>query len=242
MRKTLFISDLHLHPSQPEIEEAFLQFLKQDAPNADALYILGDLFEFWMGDDDINSPYQNVLHALKETSRDLPVYFMPGNRDFLVGSDFETITGCQIISDGLIIDLYDQQAILLHGDTLCTDDVEYQKFRKEVRSAEWKNNVLSMSLGDRHQYFVSLRQQSQSAIEQKSSEIMDVNSDAVISTIKSTKVDLMIHGHTHRPGTHSYNINNKDVKRIVLGDWYDQGSMLICTDNGQCDLQSISYN
>lgn len=241
MRKSLFISDLHLHPDHPEIEQSLLAFLQQDNSDTDAIYILGDLFEFWLGDDDIETPYKEVITALQQASSRVPLFFLPGNRDFLVGVTFQADTGCKIIEDGLVFDLYGKKTMLLHGDTLCTDDIEYQRFRTEVRSDSWKDNVMAMALDERRQFFRSLRQQSQNAIREKSSHILDVNSDAVISAFKTSGIDLMIHGHTHRPGIHTYKVSDKTVRRIVLGDWFEQGSLLTCMENGEHALTSITH-
>lgn len=242
MRKTLFISDLHLNPAHPEIEQAFLKFLAGETNDIDTLYILGDLFEYWIGDDDIDTPYKTVLHKLMEVSAHFPLYFLPGNRDFLVGETFEKNTGCKIIKDGLIIDLYGTKTMLLHGDTLCTDDIEYQQFRKQVRSEKWIQQAMSMSLDERRQYARQLRQESQKSMQHKQAEIMDVSPDTVMTTFRSYDIKLMIHGHTHRPGIHSYSINNRETRRIVLGDWHRQGSFLVYPENGQYSLESIAYS
>ena len=232
MQKTLFISDLHLHSNRPDINQLFLQFLEQEASTADALYILGDLFEFWIGDDDIDGEYHEVIQALRQlTNTGVPVYFMRGNRDFLIGECFAEQTGCTLLDDPTVIELYGERVLLMHGDTLCTDDVEYQAFRDEVRTAAWQERVLAIGLEERVNYFQTLREASQKSIQEKPQAIMDVNQGAVEAAMSDAQVTTLIHGHTHRPDTHHFSLDGQPAKRIVLGDWYEHGSVLVATED-----------
>jgi len=233
MQPVLFISDLHLHSSRPDITRLFIDFLQNEAGEASALYILGDLFEFWIGDDDNREEYGEVIEQLKQlTSTGTPVYFMCGNRDFLVGEDFSKQTGCIILDDPSVINLFGENVLLMHGDTLCTDDQDYQAFRAEVRSEAWQANVMSMPIDERIEYFQSLREASRKSIQEKATEIMDVNQTAVEKSMRDSGVSTLIHGHTHRPDIHHFLIDNQPARRIVLGDWYDQGSVLVCDEAG----------
>jgi len=225
MQPLLFISDLHLHESRPQITKLFFSFLKKEAITASAVYILGDLFEFWAGDD--AGAYPEVINALRATTQnDIPVYFMRGNRDFLAGRQFEHDTGCVLLDEPTTIQVGDQNILLMHGDTLCTDDSEYQTFRQEVRSSEWQKKVTSMPLPERMDYFQSLREASQKSIQQKPANIMDVNQHAVEMAMLEADTKLLIHGHTHRRAIHKFTLNDEPATRIVLGDWYEDGNAL----------------
>jgi len=225
MQPLLFLSDLHLHGSRPQITDLFFRFLKSEATSASAVYILGDLFEFWAGDD--SNIYPEVISALRATTQSgLPIYFMRGNRDFLVGKQFAQDTGCNILDDPTPIQVGTQRILLMHGDTLCTDDIEYQSFRQEVRSDEWQQKVMSMPLPERMDYFKSLREASQKSIQQKPANIMDVNQHAVEKEMLKADTRLLIHGHTHRKAIHEFMLNDEPATRIVLGDWYENGNAL----------------
>lgn len=223
---TLFISDLHLDQARPEIIEIFRQFIAEEAVNADALYILGDLFEAWIGDD-ANDPTGNQFIEAMRPMRDArrPCFYMHGNRDFLLGEDFAKKAGLTLLPDPAVIDLYGTLTLLMHGDSLCTDDEAYQTFRKQVRSPEWQRQFLAQSV-EKRQAFASLaRQESQRHTgDRGNAAIMDVNQDAVEAAMTSAKVYRMIHGHTHRPDTHSFKLGSASAERIVLGDWYEQGN------------------
>lgn len=233
MQPVLLISDLHLHVSRPNITELFLKFLKEEAGKADALYILGDLFEFWIGDDDPRVDYIEVIAQLQLLSgSDTSVYFMPGNRDFLVGDSFSRQSGCTLLNDPTQITLFGKKVLLIHGDTLCTDDHDYQEFRLEVRSDEWRTRVLAMPVDERIEYFDSLREASQASIQEKASDIMDVNQSAVETAMLNADTLTLIHGHTHRPAIHDFLLDGQPAKRYVLGDWYEQGSVLVCDKDG----------
>ncbi|MEE4380142.1 MAG: UDP-2,3-diacylglucosamine diphosphatase [Candidatus Competibacteraceae bacterium] len=236
---TLFISDLHLDTRRPAIVSLFLDFLQRQALEVEALYILGDLFEVWIGDDDDAELGNTVAQALQNlTQQGVPVYLMHGNRDFLIGQRFAATSGVQLLPETLVIDLYGTPTLLMHGDTLCTDDIKYQTFRAQVRSSRWQAQMLSRPLEERRLFGQQLRQESQQAVADKSPEITDVNPHAVIAIMRALEVYQLIHGHTHRPAVHSLVIDQKPACRMVLGDWYGQGSVLVCDAKG-CTLQSL---
>lgn len=239
---TLFISDLHLDPQRPAITRLFLDFLERRAAQAEALYILGDLFEAWIGDDDDSDLGKQVASALKSLNRKgVPVCLMHGNRDFLLGEDFAAAGAVQLLPEALVIDLYHTPTLIMHGDSLCTDDVEYQAFRAQVRSPQWQARILALPLAQRRSLAHQLRNDSQTALREKAIEITDVNQDAVIRAMETYHVRRLIHGHTHRPGIHQLMIGGLPAQRIVLGDWYEQGSVLSCAARG-CRLQRLSLN
>ena len=224
---TLFISDLHLEAERPDIGRQFLEFLKTDASEAEALYILGDLFEAWVGDDDPNAHYFNIKRALRKLSDNgIPVYFMHGNRDFMIGKGFANETGVTILPDPCKVDLYGQKALLSHGDALCTDDVQYQRVRKMTRDPDWQASMLAKPLKERLRIAEEARRQSLEQTLNLSMNIMDVNADAVKNVIIKHGVDILLHGHTHRPDVHTVDLGGRKAKRIVLGDWYMQGSVV----------------
>lgn len=242
MDHSLFISDLHLCESRPHITQAFLHFLKNTAAHAQALYILGDLFEYWAGDDAIENDVLKMdglkaaLHGLSSLSKITPVFFMAGNRDFLIGDGFAKATGLTILSDPSLIELYGKPVLLSHGDALCTDDIAYQQFRKQVRGDVWKTQFLSQKLEARIATIETLRKQSEQAKSEKSMQIMDVNQEAVERLLKQFDYPpLFIHGHTHRPNSHQH---THGCTRWVLGDWYEQGSYLHLDKNG-CKAQML---
>jgi UDP-2,3-diacylglucosamine hydrolase len=240
---TLFISDLHLDSSRPDITAQFLEFLATDARSADALYILGDLFEVWIGDDDPNTDKVRIQAALRQlTDSGVPVYVMHGNRDFLIGKKFARATGCRLLSDPTIINLGSRRALLIHGDSLCTDDRAYQRARRILRNPIVQGVFRCLSLSRRQRIGAGIRAKSQTHVNNvmhaAMDQIMDVNDAAVQKTLALQQVDLLIHGHTHRPAVHSLTVNSKPATRIVLGDWYTQGSVLRWDANG-FDLQSI---
>lgn len=230
-----FISDLHLSAHRPKIISLLLDFL-ETCNDADRLYILGDLFEAWIGDDYIDPALDPVLEGLGRFSRNSDCFIMHGNRDFLIGDDFAAKTGFKLLPDEIVIDLYGTPTLLLHGDTLCTDDLDYQVIRKQIRSAEWKNKVLALPIQQRLDMAKQFRMDSNSSKSQKSEQIMDVNQQTVCNTMKNHAVNLLIHGHTHRLATHEFMLNNSAAKRIVLGDWYNTSSVLVADQNGQSFL------
>jgi UDP-2,3-diacylglucosamine hydrolase len=235
MDHSLFISDLHLCDSRPHITKAFIAFLADTASHAQALYILGDLFEYWAGDDAIASgAHQSIIRALKKLSRqNVQIYFMHGNRDFLLGADFAKAAGATLLADPSLVTLYGKPVLLSHGDALCTDDLAYQEFRLEVRSPAWQQQFLSQPLAKRIAYIEQLRAKSEQAKSTKAMQIMDVNAAAVERLLSHYNYPpLFIHGHTHRPNKHALTLQGHSCERWVLGDWYEQGSYLKLTANG----------
>ncbi len=241
MDHCLFISDLHLCDSRPHISRAFHAFLEEIAVKAQALYILGDLFEYWAGDDSIEiDSLQPNIHALcRLVSSGVPVYFICGNRDFLIADGFEKATGATILPDPSLVTLYEKSVLLSHGDALCTDDITYQNFRTEIRSTAWQSQFLSQTLAARIAYIEQLRSKSEQAKSTKSMQIMDVNPEAVDDLLRAFSYPpIFIHGHTHRPNKHIHQIDGNTCERWVLGDWYEQGSYLKLDKNG-CHVQIL---
>ena len=230
---TLFISDLHIDAERPDIGDQLLALLEGEARNADTLYILGDLFESWVGDDDPNEHYATIKSAIRAlVDSGVPVYFMHGNRDFMIGADFANETGVQILPDPTRIKLHGTSVLLSHGDALCTDDVEYQQVRAMVRNPEWQAMMLSKPLEERIAFAAHARAQSMARNASLSEEIMDVNQGEVDNLITEHGVDILLHGHTHRPFVHDVDLGDRTAKRIVLGDWYEQGSIVRWDENG----------
>ncbi len=237
---TLFISDLHLCAQRPAVIRLFLDFLRERAARAEALYILGDLFEYWIGDDAMHdaefASIVEALHAL--TQGGTPAYIMHGNRDFLIGQDFEKASGCRLLPDPTLIDLYGERVLLMHGDTLCTDDVAYLNFRHMVRDPRWIAGFLGKTVDERNAIVRNLRETSKAAMAEKKPEIMDVNANTVVTVMREQGVRHLIHGHTHRPAQHAVQIDGQAARRSVLGDWYEQGSVLVC-DHRRCLLEAL---
>lgn len=236
----LFISDLHLDARRPAITALFQDFLVGLEPSqCEGLYILGDLFEAWIGDDSDDPHDARVIAALRATvERGIPVRIMHGNRDFLLGARFAAATGCTLLSDPSVIELDGEPTLLMHGDTLCTDDTEYQQFRAMVRDPDWQRQFLARPLAERRAIAANLRETSRQRTGEKAAEIMDVNPQAVVDTLRAHGVRRLIHGHTHRPGMHALEVDGHPAQRIVLGDWYTQGSVL-CAGNGALRLESL---
>ncbi|WP_339779728.1 UDP-2,3-diacylglucosamine diphosphatase [uncultured Marinobacter sp.] len=217
---TLFISDLHLEESRPDITGAFLRFMNEEAPRAEHLYILGDFFEAWIGDDEHTPLQEQVAAALRTLSGNgTRIFLMHGNRDFLLGEDFCARAGATLLDDPTLIDLYGTPTLLMHGDSLCTADVEYQKFRANMRNPKTQKLILARPLKDRQQMARQLREMSMATNSDKAEDIMDVTPDEVVRVMEAHDVPRLIHGHTHRPAEHTLKVNNKTAKRIVLGDW-----------------------
>ena len=239
--KTYFISDLHLDPSQPHLFKLFHEFIAKIKNKAEALYILGDLFEFWIGDDiidlPIGKPYLPVIEQLKSLS-DLgtKIYFIQGNRDFLIGEEFMRRIGGVLLPDQKVIDLYGTPALIMHGDTLCTDDKAYQRMRKIFRLKIVQKLYLSMSPEKRNQKANQIRKKSTEKTKRKESMILDVNQQEVKNRLKQGGVSLLIHGHTHRPAEHEFISNGNSFKRIVLGDWGDKNSYILCGQKSELKL------
>lgn len=228
---TLFISDLHLDQARPHIIDIFRRFIVEEAVNADALYILGDLFEAWIGDDaddETGKQFVDAMRPLRDARK--PCFYMHGNRDFLLGEDFARKAGMTLLPDPSVIDIDGTPTLLMHGDTLCTNDQAYQAFRQQVRSPKWQQTFLSQSIEKRQAFASQARQESQRHTKNNSdAAIMDVNQGAVEAVMKSAKVHRLVHGHTHRPATHTFKSHGETFERIVLADWYRQSSHLLLT-------------
>ncbi len=236
-----FIADLHLAEDRPDITACFLSFLQHDAPQAQDLYIIGDLFEYWVGDDDDSSFIIEISHAIKALSTlGCKIYFIHGNRDFLLGKRFAKQSGMQLLPEITLIDLYGRPVVILHGDTLCTRDIGYQAFRKKSRSWWWQAIIKSLPLFVRRKIASKYRDQSATATAMKSQDIMDVTESEVINCLEHHQSQLMIHGHTHRPYVHNIIANNQTAQRIVLGDWYEQGAWLKVTPDSM-KLMNCSF-
>ncbi|MDX1610538.1 MAG: UDP-2,3-diacylglucosamine diphosphatase [Halofilum sp. (in: g-proteobacteria)] len=229
----LFIADLHLDPARPAMIERFERFCRETVTNARALYVLGDLFEVWIGDDDDDPAHARVLDALAgATAAGVPGWFLPGNRDFLVGDGFFARSGLRPLGDEQRIELFGVPTLLCHGDTLCTDDVDYQRFRARVRDPDWQREFLARPLRERRELAAGLRSDSGDAMAAKEATALDVNANAVAAAVVRTGVDRLIHGHTHKPGRHDHEIDGRMVERWVLGDWYERASVLVATPGG----------
>ena len=242
MKDIVFISDLHLAPERPQIIELFLRFADEVASGADELYILGDFLEYWLGDDDPSPALKPVFDKIIELSEkhQTKTFFMHGNRDFLVGNGLAERCHFKLIDDPHKIKLQGRDVLLMHGDTLCTDDIEYQKFRQVVRSDQWQQDILSKSLEERIQIARNLRDQSQKSTNEKEETIMDVNQQETDRTFIDNNVDSIIHGHTHRPAIHHKAVNDHDTTRVVLGDWFETGSYLRVNDSSEFKLQTFN--
>ena len=222
--RILLISDLHLEPGRPDITAALFAFLERNANTCSALYILGDLFEVWIGDDDtseLSTAVANALNIFHEAGAD--IFILHGNRDFLLGASYAASCGASLIEDSTVIDTPIGPALVLHGDDLCLDDVEYINFRNTVRQESWQQDFLGKTLSERRAFADQARQQSQQATSTKENAIMDVNASAVERRLRETEQKLMIHGHTHRPQVHELDMGEDKAQRVVLGDWDNHG-------------------
>ena len=239
---TLFIADLHLSEDEPAITAGFLAFLQREAIHADALYILGDLFELWIGDDSPNPLHDVVANALAELKKHhVPVYYIHGNRDFLIGQDYAHRAGMQLLPEVDTITLYGKSIVILHGDTLCTDDIEYQRYRRRVYNPLIRRLFLWLPLAIRQRIANKMRRKSSAANQQKSEMIMDVNSTAVKTLFAQTGVRYMVHGHTHRPAVHEFESHGETYYRLVLGAWHTQGSVIRFHENQQFELDFFPF-
>ena len=230
---TLFIADLHLQTEEPAITAGFLRFLRGEAKSADALYILGDLFEAWIGDDDPNPLHREMaaaIHALVDSG--VPCYFIHGNRDFLIGKRYARESGMTLLPEEQVLDLYGRRILIMHGDTLCTDDTGYLAFRAKVHTPWIQKVFLELPLFIRNRIAARMRAGSKAANSSKSMTIMDVNPQAVVSVMEKHGVQWLIHGHTHRPDVHSLIANGEPAHRVVLGAWHTEGSMVKVTPEG----------
>ena len=234
MPHALFISDLHLNTKQPHCVKLFMHFMKQVAPKAEALYILGDLFEYWAGDDDIDDPFhQQVIRAMRTlTECGTRLFIMHGNRDLLMGKALEHASKATLLTDPTLIDLYGTSTLLTHGDALCTDDVAYQAFRNQVHDAGWQQLFLAQPLAQRKTQIEQMRTRSENEKQFKSNETMDVNPDAVAQLLRDHGYPRLIHGHTHRPMHSLHHLDSYTCERWVLGDWHKTGNALRCDAQG----------
>ena len=230
---TLFIADLHLQTEEPAITAGFLRFLRGEAKSADALYILGDLFEAWIGDDDPNPLHREMaaaVHALVDSG--VPCYFIHGNRDFLIGKRYARESGMTLLPEEQVLDLYGRKVLIMHGDTLCTDDIGYLAFRAKVHTPWIQKVFLALPLFIRNRIAARMRAGSKAANSSKSMTIMDVNPQAVVRVMEKHDVQWLIHGHTHRPDVHSLIANGQPAHRVVLGAWHTEGSMVKVSPEG----------
>jgi len=224
----LFISDLHLTEERPEANERFIALVEGRARDAEALYILGDFFEYWVGDDDLGNPFNAVIAGLlADLARGgVRLYLMHGNRDFLIGERFCVATGASLLPDPSVHEIQGVRTLLVHGDTLCTDDLEYQAWRRKARDPAFQAEFLAKSLAERRQAVLEMREKSRLVVQEKTAEIMDVNDAAVRQAMRSHGVRRLIHGHTHRPGRHALEVDGSRCERWVLPDWYGRGGYL----------------
>lgn len=231
---TLFIADLHLSSGRPAINAQFFAFLAGPAREAEALYILGDLFEYWAGDDDIDDPFnRSVVQALRALAdAGVAVSLLRGNRDFLLGAEFARQAGATLLDDAVLIDLDGTPTLVMHGDTLCTDDHAYLEFRETVRHPQWIAKFLGQPLALRKAHIENLRQHSEQEKQRKSMDIMDANPAAVADVLRAHGYPRLIHGHTHRPARHTHVVDGRPCERWVLADWYERGSYLLCDAAG----------
>lgn len=236
----LFVSDLHLDPHAPHAIAQFMSFLQDEAARSDGLYILGDLFETWIGDDDDEPARREVCEALRSLVQGgVPCHAQHGNRDFLLGAGFAARTGCTLLPDPVVFETGCRRAVLSHGDLLCTGDARYQRFRSLVRAPGFQAGYLDLPLATRRAVARIARAGSRRHVRQMREEIMDVEADAVAAVLRVARADLLIHGHTHRPGVHRLEVDGRPCTRIVLGDWYEQGSCLALHADGThvlCEL------
>jgi UDP-2,3-diacylglucosamine hydrolase len=237
---TLFISDLHLDAARPDALQRFTRFVEQRAVHAEALYVLGDLFEAWIGDDENDprfGPVFDAFSALRQAG--VPCFLMHGNRDFLLGDAFAASNGCRLLDDYEVIELAGKRLLLTHGDLLCTDDEPYMALRATVRDRGWQREFLAKPLAKRRALARELRERSQTETATKAQDIMDVNQQTVEQTMRRHRVTTLIHGHTHRPGVHHFMLDGRQATRIVLGAWYEQGSVLTW-DAAQFRLETLA--
>ena len=225
---SLFVSDLHLSEERPEANERFIEFVEGKARSADALYILGDFFEYWIGDDDLDEPFNAIIAGMlrRLSQHGVPIYVMHGNRDFLLGERFCAATGSVLLEDPSIVRVGEESILVMHGDTLCTDDLEYQAWRRTARSEHWQREFLSRPRAERRSMILGMREKSKAVTQAKPADIMDVNEAAVAQALQRHGVRRLVHGHTHRPGRHDVALAGGPGERWVLPDWYGRGGYL----------------
>jgi UDP-2,3-diacylglucosamine hydrolase len=237
---SLFVSDLHLCRARPRTTQIFLRFLQEVAPQAEALYILGDLFEYWVGDDDLAEPHHaEITQALARLAGSgTSVFLLHGNRDFLIGETFARSAGVRLLDEPTLIDLYGVPTLLTHGDTLCGDDSDYLAFRTKVRDPAWQNDFLAQPLAQRKALIEHWRGQSEQEKQHKPAAIMDANPDTIADTLRRYGYPRLIHGHTHRPAKHSHSVDGRVCERWVLPAWCEEGGYLRCDRDG---CQAIQF-
>jgi UDP-2,3-diacylglucosamine hydrolase len=237
MADTLFISDLHLAAQRPATVTLFLKFLEQVAGGAEALYILGDLFDVWLGDDDRTVPIPQVQAALANlAAQGTPLFLMHGNRDYLIGEDFCRETGCSLLPDPTVIEVAGRATLLTHGDLLCSDDLAYQQARRYLRSEAFISEFLSKTLAERSALAAEYRRQSGNVTSHLPEEIMDVNADTVADTMRQHNVRQLIHGHTHRPAEHEFALDGEPARRMVLAEWREDRGTYLRADNDKIEF------
>jgi UDP-2,3-diacylglucosamine hydrolase len=235
----VFVSDVHLDASAPDASEQFFAFLDTHAAHAEALYILGDLFEMWVGDDDPDPEKRRVISALRKlTDRGVACFVIHGNRDFLLGRQFCDEAGVRLLPDPIVIELDGERVLVTHGDALCTDDYAYQELRSSVRTPDWQKKFLALPFAVRDSFANQARKGSKAHTARVAPKIQDVNLSAVETAFRSARVHRMIHGHTHRPGVHDMRVDGEPAQRIVLGAWYEEGSYLVY-ENGKYELRTL---
>lgn len=222
MSRLLFISDLHLSPRTPSLVKRFHGLLEKEAPAVDALYILGDLFDAWIGDDDPSPFAREIRTALKEFSHRASLFFQRGNRDFMVGGRFADDTGSVILDDEYLLETDGQRMLLMHGDQLCTDDLEYQQVRAMLRTPAFRRQALEKSIGERLAMAEEFRRRSGESLSLKPADITDVNQQAVAAAMRVRGASVLVHGHTHRPAMHDFELDGREVRRLVLPDWREE--------------------
>jgi UDP-2,3-diacylglucosamine hydrolase len=236
---TLFISDLHLDPERPAITRLFLDFLSTEAREAEALYILGDLFEAWVGDDDDSALADCVAEGLRGLADSgVTVSFLHGNRDFMLGKTYAGRAGMRLLPEYEVIELAGEPTLLLHGDQLCTEDTAYQQLRRQVRDPAWQQRMMHLPLAQRRAMAQQMREASREHQGQADAGLLDVHPEAVDAAFREHGVTRMIHGHTHRPAIHDLVVDGRSCRRIVLGDWYDQGSVLV-VEGARAELRGL---
>ena len=241
---TYFVSDIHLDPQRAHTYQRFMDFIQTAGKEADAIYILGDLFEYWIGDDAVDYlGHRSILETLKSLSNEVKIYIMRGNRDLLIGEEFAREIDGELLADPTVIDIYGKRILLTHGDMLCTDDVEHQKFREIVLKKKWQEPFLSLPLEERNQRALEMRKQSTMGKQSKSAEMMDVNRDAVIDILTRYNCRYMIHGHVHKPDVYRFDVNGEPAFRYVMGDWDSNNDGVISLDpSGNFNLFAPSQN
>lgn len=232
---TLFISDLHLDASRPHITRLFVDFVHAEAMQARVLYILGDLFEAWIGDDTEDETANQVADALAALhTRGVPCFFIHGNRDFLLGDAYARRARMVLLPDPSVVEIEGERVLLMHGDTLCTDDAPYQAFRMQSHAPSWQLEFLARPIAERQAFAEQARAESRRYTRSISDAITDVNQSVVLDALRKSGVRRMVHGHTHRPAVHRIEHEGRACERIVLGDWYEQSSVVFINDNGNC--------